>query len=201
MLSLLPVLEFAHYSLLVMSEDHATCTNATRIESPSCDTQQAILVHHDTMTSNPNWDEITLALLPGRTPNHLPDLMARVFHLKLRALLHDLHKRHVFGKTTAGTFVVEYQKRGLPHAHILIRLEVAARPITGKDINSMVTAELPDQAQQPLLWETVTSSMLDGPCGIINPQCPCMVNGRCKSRYPRPFVPETTCSEDGYPLY
>ena len=153
------------------------------------------------MTSNPRWREIREGLLDGQAPHDRPDLMARIFRLKLTALLSDVHKRGIFGKTVAGTYVVEYQKRGLPHAHILIILEPTFRPFGPADIDSMISAELPNQHTHPLLWESVTSCMMHGPCGILNPRSPCMINGHCKFRYPRTYQEETSCAEDGYPTY
>ena len=43
-----------------------------------------------TMTCNPDWPEIQNALLPGQTPNDRPDIVGRVFGLKLQMLLQDL---------------------------------------------------------------------------------------------------------------
>ena len=76
-----------------------------------------------TFTCNPNWNEIRQALLPGQQPQDAPHIICRVFHLKLHALLDDLTKRHVSGKAKAFVYVIEFQKRGLPHAHILLILD------------------------------------------------------------------------------
>ncbi|RXK40560.1 hypothetical protein M231_02212 [Tremella mesenterica] len=154
-----------------------------------------------TMTSNPNWTEIREQLGPGQATHDRPDLMARVFRLKLTSLMSDLVKNNTFGRVLAWTYVVEYQKRGLPHAHILLVLHPDNRPLTAADVDSFVSAELPDQQEQPMLWSTVTSCMLHGPCGPVNPSCPCMTSGQCKSRYPRPFQDETSLGDDGYPTY
>ena len=43
-----------------------------------------------TYTCNPRWQEITDALLPGQTAENRQDIVARVFKLKLKSLLHDL---------------------------------------------------------------------------------------------------------------
>lgn len=153
------------------------------------------------MTSNANWREIIENLGPGQAACDRPDLVARVFHAKLRSLLHDLRANSFFGKVIAYTWVVEYQKRGLPHAHILLILDQPWRPVTPTDIDSMVSAELPDPYLQPRLWATVTSCMLHGPCGVAHPNCPCMVSGRCKSGYPRAYQETTSMGEDGYPMY
>ena len=76
-----------------------------------------------TMTCNPTWPEIKDNLGPGEQANDRPDLIARVFNMKLKALLEDLLHGHVLGKVAAYTYAVEFQKRGLPHVHILIILE------------------------------------------------------------------------------
>jgi hypothetical protein len=43
-----------------------------------------------------------------------------VFKIKLKELINDIHKNPIPGRTITGIYVVEFQKRGLPHAHILI---------------------------------------------------------------------------------
>jgi hypothetical protein len=49
-------------------------------------------------------------------------LVTRVFNLKLEALLKDI-KDGVLGNVIAKIWVIEFQKRGLPHAHILFILD------------------------------------------------------------------------------
>ena len=51
-----------------------------------------------TFTCNPNWKEIKENLLPGKQSINCPDLIARVFRLKLKALMKDILKRKVLGK-------------------------------------------------------------------------------------------------------
>ena len=50
-------------------------------------------------------------------------VICRVFHLKLKSLLEDILGKKgrpgIFGKAIGHIHVIEYQKRGLPHAHIL----------------------------------------------------------------------------------
>ena len=69
-----------------------------------------------TMTCNLNWDEIISELEPGQTPQDRPDLIVRVFRAKLEDLKIQLFKKHMLGKVAAYVYVVEFQKRGLPHA-------------------------------------------------------------------------------------
>src|SRR6185369_11605006 len=75
-----------------------------------------------TFTCNPKWQEITRELLPHQTAADRPDLTARVFHMKLQELLKDLCERHCLGKVVTYVYTIEFQKRGLPHAHILLIL-------------------------------------------------------------------------------
>ena len=47
-----------------------------------------------------------------------PHIVARVFKQKLEAIEEDISKNDVFGKVKARVRVIEFQKRGLPHAHM-----------------------------------------------------------------------------------
>jgi hypothetical protein len=76
-----------------------------------------------TMTCNPNWDEINRELYPGQTPQDRPDLVVRVFRAKLEELKDKLLQKDILGKVKAHVYVVEFQKRGLPHAHFLLIME------------------------------------------------------------------------------
>ena len=75
-----------------------------------------------TFTCNPKWQEITENLHDGEMPINHPDLLARVFKLKLMDLLKDITVYHVLGKVVAKIHVIEFKKRGLPHCHLLIHL-------------------------------------------------------------------------------
>jgi hypothetical protein len=75
-----------------------------------------------TFTCNPKWREIEASLLYGQLPQDRPDIVAKVFKQKLDALVNDINKNHIFGVPVAHVHVIEFQKRGLPHAHILIIL-------------------------------------------------------------------------------
>lgn len=154
-----------------------------------------------TMTANPQWEEITRELLPRQTTYDRPDLVARVFELKRKALLDDIVKHGIFGRTVASVYTIEFQKRGLPHMHLLIFLDDAHSLRTPDDIDSCISAEWPDPETQPKLFSTVQRCMVHGPCGPLNPTAPCMENGRCTKFYPKGYQPFTRMDEDGYPLY
>ena len=58
------------------------------------------------------------------------DIVARVFKLQLKSLLHDIYygKKPVLGKMIALIYVTEWQKRGPPHVHILGICDQATKP-------------------------------------------------------------------------
>jgi hypothetical protein len=76
-----------------------------------------------TMTCNLNWPEIKQELGLGEEPQNRPDLIARVFRAKLKELKIELFKKDISGPVVAYVYVIENQKRGLPHAHFLIILK------------------------------------------------------------------------------
>jgi hypothetical protein len=89
-----------------------------------------------TVTCNHKWPEIQERLLPGQTAFDRPDIVDQVFHQRLQALLANIRKGVYFGgrvdengKFMKGNHeviylmhVIEYQRRGLPHAHIVVKL-------------------------------------------------------------------------------
>uniref|UniRef100_A0A8D8QFU6 Helitron helicase-like domain-containing protein n=1 Tax=Cacopsylla melanoneura TaxID=428564 RepID=A0A8D8QFU6_9HEMI len=151
-----------------------------------------------TFTCNPQWIEIRQELFSGQSPVDRHDITARVFKQKLKSLMDVIVKYHVFGKTRCWMYSVEWQKRGLPHSHILIWLFEKIRP---HEIDHVISAEIPNVEDDPILHEVVTKNMIHGPCGTLNQNAPCMVDGICSKRYPRTLVAETITGNDGYPLY
>lgn len=154
-----------------------------------------------TMTTNPEWDEIKENLLPGQTAVNRPDITSRVFAGKLQSLLNDLDKGEFFGAVDAMVHVVEYQKRGLPHAHILLILKPDDRPRCGDDYDTIVSAEIPDKDADPGLYDIVKACMIHGPCGPLKPDAPCTEDKKCKKHVPMDFQEETVENRDGYPQY
>ena len=89
-----------------------------------------------TVTCNHQWPEIQERLLPGQSAFDRPDIVDQVFHQRLEAFLANIRKGVYFGgrvddngKFVKGNHevvylmhVIEYQRRGLPHAHIVVKL-------------------------------------------------------------------------------
>ncbi|KAL3846228.1 hypothetical protein ACJIZ3_003631 [Penstemon smallii] len=153
-----------------------------------------------TMTCNPAWVEIRESLLPGQKPDDRPDLIARVFKAKLEELKNDLVKKKLFGQVAAYVYTVEYQKRGLPHAHWIIILDIRHKIVSPTIYDEIISAELPDTSH-PFLRAYVVKHMMHGPCGESNPSNACMRDGECKNHYPKDFSNLTTNGKNSYPVY
>ncbi|XP_073121738.1 uncharacterized protein [Henckelia pumila] len=154
-----------------------------------------------TMTCNPNWNEIKEKLLPGQSPQDRPDLITRVFKAKFEEFKKDVVEKGVLGKVLSYSYVIEYQKRGLPHVHMLLIFETNDKLHNPDDFDSVVRAEIPSQTDEPRLYEAVVRHMIHGPCGLLNPRSPCMRDGICKKKFPKPFTSYTTRGNDSYPIY
>lgn len=155
-----------------------------------------------TFTCNHRWPEITENLEAHSTASDKPDLVARVFNRKLQELLCDIIVNGVFGNVGAYVYTIEFQKRGLPHAHILVILAEDCKFRSAADVDDVVCAFLLDPATDRRLHDCVTSHMIHGPYGTVNPQCPCMVDNSCSKDFPKPYAEETVYVADGgYPKY
>jgi hypothetical protein len=82
-----------------------------------------------TMTSNLKWPEIAGQVKPGQHFTDFSTLICRAFHVRLAFL--KLFTRQHFGTVAYIVTVVEFQKRGLPHNHILVKISI--RLIFGRD--------------------------------------------------------------------
>ena len=139
-------------------------------------------------------------LLPGQNPADRPDIVARVFRLKVMKLVEMLKCEMVFSKVQAWLYSIEWQKRGLPHCHLLIWL-IAEHRITPDKIDDVISAEIPDYNDDPELYQIVISNMVHGPCGSFSTLSPCMKDGNCIKNYPKQFRSETLLDTNRYPQY
>ena len=153
-----------------------------------------------TATANPNWPEIKAELLPGQKPSDRPDLIVRVFHAKMKKMLNDIHKEGIMGRTVARVWTIEFQKRGLPHMHMIIFFHPDAKLRTPEEVNSLLCAEFPDEEAHPELFELVKSVMVHTPCGNDhnNPNSPCIENEKCTKNFPKLFQDQTVVNTDSY---
>lgn len=100
--------------------------------------------------------EIRCRLAPGDTTYSRPDITRVVFKYKLARLLKNIKSGKYFDlkekKVDFLIYVIEYQYRGLPHAHICIR-DPNAPPkydhdSVGAYIDSILTARFPDDLNE-----------------------------------------------------
>jgi len=98
-------------------------------------------------------------------------------------------------------YTVEFQKIGLPHAHILLWLDGECKLKNAADIDKVISAELPNSDLYPKLEKVVSSYMIHGPCGPARYNSPCMKEGRYSKFYPKNFKSWTSIDEEGYPSY
>ncbi len=124
-----------------------------------------------------------------------------MFKIKLKELINDIHKRHILGHTIVRIYVIECQKHGLPHAHILIFFVKDYKPHTVEDVDRMISAELLNLETNMLAHETIPRWMMHGPCGVAFPNAPCMEDDKCKKQYPCKFQFEKVTDVNGYPIY
>lgn len=64
----------------------------------------------------------------------------------------DLLERHVLGQVVAHAYVIEFQKRGLPHAHILLINHPEDR-ITPENVDDAVQATIPTEEEDKILYD------------------------------------------------
>ncbi|XP_062075050.1 uncharacterized protein LOC133779064 [Humulus lupulus] len=156
-----------------------------------------------TFTCNPKWPEINymIHLIGQKDDNNQADIICRVFEIKLFQLMHDLKKEQLFGKIIACIYTIEFQKRGLPHAHILLFLHSTLKNPSADHIDNIISAEIPDLNVDPDGYNAVNKFMIHGPCGKLNSNSPCMMQDRCTKHFPKKFNDQTTIDTDGFPVY
>jgi len=98
-------------------------------------------------------------------------------------------------------YTIEFQKRGLPHAHILIFLHPSSKYPTPEDTDQIICAEIPNPNTQSELYNLVKSHMIHGPCGLARLSSPCMKNNKCSKYFPKQYTEHTVVDQDGYPVY
>ena len=155
-----------------------------------------------TFTCNPNWEDIQRELPATVKAHERADLIVRVFNQKLKELMTDLVDRQILGRVVARSHVIEFQKRGLPHAHILIVLDPEDRFKSPEEVDCAISAELPNPDRDDDLYELVTAHMIHGQCNIRK-NLPCLIekgDGRgpqCSKHYPKDTREVTDFDQEG----
>ncbi|GJS24178.1 DNA helicase PIF1, ATP-dependent [Tanacetum coccineum] len=127
-------------------------------------------------------DAITLCKFYGLKSEDRPDVISRVFKIKLDCLMKELKDGHIFGRVKGVVYTIEFQKRGLPHCHILLWLETEDKITTTGKIDEYISANVPNKDEDPELYQLVTNHMMHGLCGADNLSCPCTVEYKCTKK-------------------
>ncbi|XP_074362379.1 uncharacterized protein LOC141702628 [Apium graveolens] len=120
--------------------------------------------------------------VPGCIAPNCPDIISRVFRLKLDQLMVDIKDKKYFGVCIGVMYVVEFQKRGLPH-----------------NVDNFISAEIPDPLLDPVGYAAVKEFMIHGPCGLQNVKSLCMKDLRCIRHFPKKYCARTTFSQVSMP--
>lgn len=61
-----------------------------------------------TFTCNPKWPEIEYFIesIEGQKSEDRPDIVSRVFSIKLNELINDIKRQHIFGRVVAGMLFI-----------------------------------------------------------------------------------------------
>ncbi|KAI9116625.1 hypothetical protein K1719_012283 [Acacia pycnantha] len=121
---------------------------------------------HDGRTYNVPTDSKVAALSVGDIDMYFND-----FQTEVAITMKVMKEKKTFGTIRVEVYTIEFQKRGLPHAHILLFLEKADKILTFEAIDKEITAEIPDKEKSPLL------------------------------HFPKKFNENTTVDDEGYPTY
>ena len=150
-----------------------------------------------TMTCNPEWTEIKDNLYNGQSHFDRPILVCRVFHAKMQDLISIITKKEIFGKIAGFMWVVEFQKRGLPHMHMLVITKGDDILNNPKQYDRVVSAEIPDDKKYPRLSALVVKHMIHNHTA----QCTKFDSGYCTVRFPKKYEKYTIANNDSYPKY
>ena len=78
--------------------------------------------------------------------------------------MNDLFKKHVLGKIIIDIYIIEFQKRDLSHAHILLIMNHDDNIRDIEDIDDIIYAEISDRSIDSDLYNIVMSNMMHDSC-------------------------------------
>ena len=155
-----------------------------------------------TFTCNADWPEIQSQLLPGHTWRDEPFVVIRVFKAKVTQFIKSF--TNMFPNSGGLQYLIErieFQKRGLPHAHMLFKFK--ENLLHPDDIDRVVSAEMPENVDDASL---IQKFMLHHHPSENRPKssyCQTIINGErhCRFHYPHPITPQTTVDTQGQVSY
>uniref|UniRef100_A0A915E5Z2 Helitron helicase-like domain-containing protein n=1 Tax=Ditylenchus dipsaci TaxID=166011 RepID=A0A915E5Z2_9BILA len=178
-----------------------------------------------TMTCDPTHPDILKNIPSGDKPNNHPGICNRVFRQHCEKVLEvlnckDKKKGGIFGRMTAFCYTIEFQKRGLPHMHLLLTVDEEGKKYLRDNVDEVLSARVCLCGDENCF---INARMIHGPCGLENPKCPCMksrlcpdcnskpkrdrpadcedcagMEKYCSKGFPQPFSEKTDLSGHGY---
>ena len=107
--------------------------------------------------------------------------MARVYHAKLIDF-HDfvIKKGFFLERLQPGHTSLSF-RREVYHMNIFLLIMENGSKLSGPDdFDKYISAEFPDEKKYPELHRLVCKHMIHRPCGVLNKNCRCMVDGACR---------------------
>ncbi|KAL3638423.1 hypothetical protein CASFOL_017794 [Castilleja foliolosa] len=178
-----------------------------------------------TFTCNVKWPEICrhVEKIGVAAAQNRPDIIARVFRIKVQQFLRFMKSEKMFGEIVAvhlllqgrqdteldlqlttllaDLYTIEFQKQGLSRCHTLIWVAPPYKVRDATDIDKYISAEIPDPSIDPTLHKIVTDFMIHGPCGLARPTSPCMRDCQCSKSFPKKLECSSRFDKDGYVHY
>ena len=115
-----------------------------------------------TFTYNPKFPEILSQLQVYQDASARPDIVSRVFQLMVEEFMRPITKEKIFVTILAFVYVIEWQKRGLPHIHSCFgsaRVTNCNRA-TKSIVSSVQNFLIAIQIQNCMRWWSETTSMV-----------------------------------------
>lgn len=145
-----------------------------------------------TMTCNPQCSEIKNVLLPGQSVPDRPDISARVFRIKLRALVGFIIDEQVFSEVWAHIKSIEFYKRGLLHARCIYFMTPAWKVnwLIPTFVDVIISTENPNK-QNSFLRQVVHKHNMRNPCAHLNHSAVYMIDNICSKHIPKDVINKT----------
>ncbi|XP_026377927.1 uncharacterized protein LOC113272282 [Papaver somniferum] len=113
----------------------------------------------------------------------------------------DLVGSRHFGEVQGALYTVEFQKRSLPHAHILLWFKPEDKPRSATHIDSIISAEIPNPNENKDAFDALCQYMLHGSCGHAKPDSTCMRGKKCTKKFPKKYSSKTYVDDTGFVIY
>jgi len=168
-----------------------------------------------TLTCNPKWPEIQECLLEGQTAFDREDIVCQVFKNKLDKILDKIRNQEYFGPNHVSYImrVIEYQYRGMPHAHIVVKLasiptvQESGEPAVANWIDQNISARMPPalngySTQEEVKYRHLVETHMIHRCAVAENGCKDSPTSKCKRGYDDTSLKEVSSfDERGFPIY